>query len=166
MDGARLQVTDALGRRVVPLDKVLFSIGRRSASDLKVVGTDVSREHAEIACVDGQFVIRDRGSRFGTFVNDQAITERVITHGDRIRLGRTNAAELTLLTQGDLSSVLRSPSSVGDLRQMSALLDGLRAIGSGRVLAEVLTMVMDLALEVIGAERGFVMLADAKGSLE
>ena len=94
---ARLQVTDAHGRRVVPLDKVLFSIGRRSASDLQVFSTDVSREHAEIACVDGQFVVRDRGSRFGTYVNDEAITERAIAHGDRIRLGRTDAAELMLL---------------------------------------------------------------------
>jgi pSer/pThr/pTyr-binding forkhead associated (FHA) protein len=88
---ARLQVTDSLGRRVVPLDKVSFAIGRRSASDLQVVSTDVSRDHAEIAKVQDQFVVRDRGSRFGTFVNGEPVTERVIVHGDRIRLGRSDA---------------------------------------------------------------------------
>ena len=45
---ARLQVDDPLGRRVVVIDKPVFRIGRKSESDLRSVGTDVSREHAEI----------------------------------------------------------------------------------------------------------------------
>lgn len=168
MVDARLQVTDSLGRRVVPLDKASFSIGRRSASDLQVVSTDVSRDHAEIARVDGQLVVRDKGSRFGTFVNGEPVTERVIVHGDHIRLGRTDAVELVLLTRGEHESTLlpAAESGVTDLRQMAALLDGLRALGSGRVVEEVLTLVVDLALDVTGAERGFVMLAEANGRLE
>jgi len=167
MAEARLQVTDAQGRRVVPLDTPSFTIGRRSASNLQVVSTDVSREHAEITRVGEQFVVHDRGSRYGTYVNDEPVTERALVHGDRIRLGRTDAVELVLLTEaGDSSLLLRDASSVTDLRQMAALLDGLRALGSGRVVDEVLTLVMDLALDVTGAERGFVMLADAEGRLE
>ncbi len=42
----RLQVDDPLGRRVVVIDKPVFRIGRKSESDLRSVGTDVSREHA------------------------------------------------------------------------------------------------------------------------
>ena len=57
-------------------------------------------------------------------------------------------------------------SAVGDLRQVAALLEGLRALGSGRVLDEVLALVMDSALEVTGAERGFIMLANAGSELE
>jgi pSer/pThr/pTyr-binding forkhead associated (FHA) protein len=49
MSEVRLQVTDAHGRRVVRLDMPRFTIGRRSASDLQVVSTDVSREHAQIS---------------------------------------------------------------------------------------------------------------------
>jgi serine phosphatase RsbU (regulator of sigma subunit) len=48
---------------------------------------------------------------------------------------------------------------VGDLRQIAALLEGLRALGAGRVLDDVLAMVLDSAIEVSGAERGFIMLA-------
>jgi serine phosphatase RsbU (regulator of sigma subunit) len=163
----RLQVTDAHGRRVVRLDTPRFTIGRRSASDLQVVSTDVSREHAEITRIDGQFVVHDRGSRYGTYVNGEPVTERALVHGDRIRLGRTDAVELVLLTDtDDTSLLLRDSSAVTDLRQMAALLDGLRALGSGRVVDEVLTLVTDLALDVTGAERGFVMLADAQGRLE
>jgi len=39
-------------------------------------------------------------------------------------------------------------------------------LGSSRVLDEVLTLVMDAAIEVTGAERGFVMLASERGELE
>ncbi len=44
---------------------------------------------------------------------------------------------------------------------MAALLEGLRALGSGRVLDEVLALVLDAAIEVTGAERGFIMLRRA-----
>ena len=42
MSDARLQVTDASGRRVIVLDKDLFSIGRRTGNDLQIVGGEVS----------------------------------------------------------------------------------------------------------------------------
>src|SRR4029077_15214748 len=56
--------------------------------------------------------------------------------------------------------------SVENLRQMAALLEGLRALGSGYVLEEVLTLVLDAAIEVTGAERGFIMLANAENVLQ
>src|SRR5262249_20785636 len=51
-------------------------------------------------------------------------------------------------------------------RQMAVLLDGLRALGSGRVLDEVLALVLDSAIDVTGAERGFIMLANHDKQLE
>jgi len=70
MPDARLEVTDALGRRIVPISKALFEIGRRETNDLRLAGSEVSRDHAEIASDSKQFVIRDRNSRYGTYVND------------------------------------------------------------------------------------------------
>ena len=75
MADVRLEVTDAIGRRVVRVDTPLFTIGRRSKSHLCLVGTDVSRDHAEIVCDGDRFILRDHQSRYGTFVNDQAIVE-------------------------------------------------------------------------------------------
>jgi pSer/pThr/pTyr-binding forkhead associated (FHA) protein len=165
MPDARLRITDPQGRRLVTIDKALFTIGRRTAADLQIVSTDVSREHAEIVRDGEQYVLRDRGSRYGTFVNGEAVTERALSFGDRIRLGRTDAIEL--IFQGDESTGLRdTATSITDLRQMAAVLDGIRALGSGRVLPEVLTLVLDSAIEVTKAERGFVMLANAAGELE
>jgi sigma-B regulation protein RsbU (phosphoserine phosphatase) len=166
---ARLQVTDSSGRRVVSVDKAIFLIGRRTAADLQLVNADVSREHAEIAQDGARFLLRDRGSRYGTFVNGEQITERALEHGDRIRLGRTDAIELVFMTEASSSthiSGLREIGSDADLRQMAAILNGLRALGSGRVLEEVLTLVLDSAIDVTKAERGFVMLARPDGELE
>jgi serine phosphatase RsbU (regulator of sigma subunit)/pSer/pThr/pTyr-binding forkhead associated (FHA) protein len=167
MPDARLHVTDPQGRRVVPIAKPLFSIGRRTAADLQIASTDVSRDHAEITKEGETFLLRDRGSRYGTFVNGERVTEKPLAHGDRIRLGRTDVVELVFRIEDDDSSALRSSTSdVTDLGQMAAVLNGLRALGSGRVLEEVLTLVIDSALDVTKAERGFIMLANDTGELE
>ena len=167
MPEARLHITDPQGRRVVALSKPVFSIGRRTAADLQIASTDVSRDHAEIACEAGTFLLRDRGSRYGTFVNGERVTERPLAHGDRIRLGRTDGVELVFRLDDDESSALMSSASeVTDLAQMAAVLNGLRALGSGRVLEEVLTLVIDSAIDVTKAERGFIMLANTTGELE
>ena len=97
MADGRLEVTDALGRRVIHIDKPVFSVGRRSGNDLQLVGSDVSRDHAEIATENGAFLLRDRGSRYGTYVNGEGITEHTLQHGDLVRLGRSGGAEIVFL---------------------------------------------------------------------
>lgn len=173
MSDAHLEVVDALGRRVVSIDKDLFGIGRRSGNDLRLVGSDVSRDHADITRQGETYSIKDKGSRYGTFVNGDQITgDVVLKHGDQIRFGRSGGAELQFLTSEaapvstSVSNSRATSSAVGDLRQIAALLEGLRALGSGRVLDDVLALVLDSAIEVTGAERGFVMLANAEDVLE
>src|SRR4051794_7524319 len=167
MPDARLEVTDALGRRIVPIAKGQFEIGRRETNDLRLAGSEVSRDHAEVALQDNHFVLRDRNSRYGTYVNGEQVTERTLAHGDRIRLGRTGGAGMGfLLADTPAPGERATTTAVGDLRQIAVLLEGLRALGSGRVLDDVLSLVLDSAIEVSGAERGFIMLAPPTGELE
>ena len=163
----RLVVTDALGRRIVPIDKPLFSIGRRSETDLRLPGADISRVHAEISIENGACVIRDKQSRFGTFINGERTEQRILVHGDQIRLGQAGDTEIVFFVEGEAPSVEKSAiSAATELRQMAALLEGLRALGSGRVLDEVLALVLDSAIDVTGAERGFIMMANRERELE
>src|SRR5688572_15462087 len=168
MNEVRLEVTDALGRRVVPVSKASFEIGRRETNDLRLAGSEVSRDHAQIANENGKFVLRDRNSRYGTFVNGEQITERALAHGDRVRLGRTGGAEMVFLIDASEAPAIEksTTTAIGDLRQITALLEGLRALGSGRVLDDVLALVLNSAIEVSGAERGFIMMAGAGNELE
>jgi serine phosphatase RsbU (regulator of sigma subunit) len=173
MPGARLEINDGLGTRVVPIDKPLIAIGRRSENDVRLSGSDVSRDHAEIAQADGKYLLRDRGSRYGTFVNgEQVSAERPLRHGDRIQFGRASGTDVVFLIEDQGPPPSSSggeryhQTAVGDIRQLAALLENLRALGSGRVLDEVLALVLDAAIEITGAERGFIMLANEERVLE
>jgi phosphoserine phosphatase RsbU/P len=161
-----LEVSDAQGQRVIIIDKPHLTLGRRVESDVRVTGDDVSRDHAEIReQAAGEYVVRDRGSRFGTFVNGERKSEHVLADGDVVRLGPSGAVEIRFVAPAGTAS--RSTTEmIGGLRHIASLLDALRGLGSGRVLDEVLALVIDSAIEVSGAERGFIMLEGPSGDLE
>ena len=163
---AKLEVTDQLGRRIVQIEKDPFGIGRRVTSDLHLPSGEVPRDHAEIVAVGDGFEIRDRGSRYGTFVNGTEIKEHRLTHGDRVKLGRSGGAEFVFLLSNAPAEDPRTVSAVGEMHQVAVLLEGLRALSSGKVLDDVLGLVMDSAISVGGAERGFIMLAGDGDKLE
>jgi serine phosphatase RsbU (regulator of sigma subunit) len=174
----RLDVVDGAGRRSVDIAPLPFLIGRRDTNHLQLGGSEVSRDHAEIVLEGSRYILRDKKSRFGTFVNGEPVTaDKALAAGDVIRLGRTGGAELSFhlgaATQGPPSiplgvSISAGPAAaaIGDLRHVARLLEGLRALGTGRVLDDVLALVLDSAIDVSGAERGFIMLAGDDGTLE
>lgn len=163
--GPRLAVHDSLGHRLAPVDKPIFTIGRGTGVDLQVDGAEVSREHAEIAKTSEGYLLRDLESRYGTFVNGLRVTAQVLAHGDRIACGRHGVALLFLLDPTATLEIGR-PTSAGDLRQVAALLASLRAMGTERVLEEVLALVLDAAIDATGAERGVILLPGVNGALE
>ena len=163
----RLLVTDAAGQRSIPIDRPIVSLGRRSEREVCVMDVGVSRLHAEIHAETDGWRLKDCGSRAGTFVNGVRKDEHVLAHGDRIRLGQMQSTTITFVVGDQLPSVERSAiTAARELRHMAALLEGLRALGAGRVLDEVLTLVLDAAIDVTGAERGFIMLANRAKVLE
>lgn len=159
MAQARLEVTDQLGRRVVEISKDPFQIGRRVTSDLHLPSGEVSRDHAEIVAVGEGYTLRDRGSRYGTFVNGDEVEERELAHGDRLKLGRSGGAEM-VFQFADRATEDGGSAAIGQMHQVAVLLEGLRALSSGKVLDEVLALVLDSAISVAGAERGFIMLSE------
>lgn len=70
-----------------PLTKQKTIIGRESDSDIQIDDRQVSRQHAEIALTpDGYYVLRDLGSKNGTFLNGQPVAHdpKLIRNGDEI----------------------------------------------------------------------------------
>lgn len=155
----RLVIGGSGGRRSIVVEESPFTIGRSSDNQLQLSGGQVSRRHAELIQDGSDWRVRDCGSRAGTFVNDVRATEASLKPGDRLRIG---GAEIRIETETATSGT----SAAFDFRQMNALLAGLRALGSSHVLDEVLAIVLDGALDVTGAERGFILLADEAGRLE
>ena len=63
-----------------------FIIGR--AGDLRLGDARVSRRHAKVVLVEGQFVLEDMQSANGTFLNEEKVLiPRVLNNGDMIRTG-------------------------------------------------------------------------------
>jgi hypothetical protein len=66
-----------------------FQIGREHENNLVIRDdTKVSRRHAEIVRQGVDYVIRDKDSSNGTYVNDARVTEATLKVGDVIGIGR------------------------------------------------------------------------------
>lgn len=149
-----------------------FTIGRSSSSDLVLAKMNVSRSQAEVLVKDGEYVLRDLGSRHGTFVNGARIEEVALTHGDRIRVGGLQGEALTFHKGDLLQSLLAGSGSKADsglavhgFREMALLLSTLHALSSIPLLDDLLNLVVDTAIELTGSERGFIMLKEADDTL-
>ncbi|MCK9248941.1 MAG: FHA domain-containing protein [Solirubrobacteraceae bacterium] len=64
-----------------------ISIGRDPAGTIVLDDPNVSRNHAEVALQGGTYVLRDLGSRNGTRVNGEPVTEVALREGDEIGIG-------------------------------------------------------------------------------
>jgi predicted component of type VI protein secretion system len=74
--------------KVIPIQDSAFCIGRHSSCDLCVTHMAVSRRHAALVRQDGKVLVRDLGSRNGTFVNGELVLdERELRHDDILHLG-------------------------------------------------------------------------------
>lgn len=76
------------GRRFELADDV-STIGRDASSQIRLRDTEVSRKHAQIKRLGGQFFLVDLNSSNGTFVNNQKAAEVELRTGDRIQVGRS-----------------------------------------------------------------------------
>jgi two-component system, cell cycle response regulator len=76
----------------------MISFGRDLSCTYPFEDASLSRTHAMVMCVAGEYVIRDSGSTNGTFVNDQRIGNAVkLSDGDRIQLGLGTILRFTLV---------------------------------------------------------------------
>ncbi len=65
------------------------SLGRGPQNTLRILDTEVSRNHAEILFADGTWTLQDLDSSNGTFVNGQSIRRQSLRTGDQLQIGRT-----------------------------------------------------------------------------
>lgn len=149
-----------------------FTIGRSSENDLVFADMSVSRFHAEIRVQGDIHVLHDLGSKHGTWVNGVRIEEKELAPGDRIQLGGPQGVSLSFHTGDLLQSLLGTREaasgaglSIRGFREMGLLLSALRAVSSIPLLDDLLSLVVDTAVELTGAERGFIMLKERDGSL-
>ena len=171
-----LVVVEGSDRRTLVLEHFPFTVGRRTDRDLVMADPRVSREHAQfIREPDGTYIV-DQSSRHGTFVNGERVDRRKLARNDRVEFGLQGAAYA-------LFSPDRSPSSAAqqflsqfsswkpatgagsDLEMLNVFLEAARKLNTSGVLDDVLQTLLEAALRLTHAERGFVFLRDSDGEL-
>jgi sigma-B regulation protein RsbU (phosphoserine phosphatase) len=171
-----LVVVEGTDRRTIVLDHFPFTIGRRTDRDLVMADPRVSREHAHFVRENNGTYIVDQGSRHGTFVNGERVNRRKLARNDHIEFGVQGAAYV-------LFSPDRSPSSAAqqflsqfstwkpaggagsDLEMLNVFLEAARKLNTSGVLDDVLHTLLEAALRLTHAERGFVFLRQPNGDL-
>ena len=92
-----------------------LSVGRHPSNELAISQLSVSRHHCTLSLESDGFHLRDVGSLFGTFVNEQAVKLRLLRHGDLINVGES----LFLFQNPDLAPEGLPASSALDLEEAS-----------------------------------------------
>ncbi len=89
-----------------PLAKDSVIIGRETDSDVQIDERQVSRRHAEIAQTVQGYVLRDLGSKNGTFLNGEAVSgePRLMRNGDEV--GIALCARLTFIEDNATAPII------------------------------------------------------------
>lgn len=99
--------------RVLRLDgKSVYRIGRAIEADVVLTAGSVSRQHAELQLRDGTWTLVDAGSQFGTFVDDERITDYGIERRIAVRCGpQAPGAQLTIIPAEQYDDAAATPSA-------------------------------------------------------
>ena len=73
--------------RVHPVTPEEMTLGRGRVCTIQFDDVTLSRVHARVVALNGQFVLEDCDSLNGCYVNDERVSRALLRDGDRVRLG-------------------------------------------------------------------------------
>ena len=160
--------------RRIAVERLPFAIGRATGCDLVLPFGYISRVHAELVEEEAGVVLRDRGSRHGTFVNGERVERRVLRPGDSVQLGSLDSPRLRLVPQPPEQTTARELETQlqglhagrSDLEKLLWFLEAAQELNSAGKVDRVLASLLDTTLALAGMERGFVFLRNEAGALE
>ncbi len=169
-----------------------LTLGRSPDNDLQINDPKVSRYHCVIERKDARYVLKDLNSSNGTFLNAKRISEEPLRDGDEIQIGATvllfehtpgadtkmsrlDAAsgipsDMTIVggsfRMRDLTDIYRSDITRRDFKKILQKLSVLFEIGNiinvYRDSASLLRAILDQIVQVVEADRYFLLLRDEK----
>lgn len=168
-----------------------FRIGRHPDNDLQLTDQNISRFHAIIEPKQEGFLLRDLGSRNGTFVNGHRVGEAWLQSGDQIRVGKIRmrlteeavARELggrpaaTMVLRGEILGKVKARTQVGmatpwearpqdpdiaaQLARLQALYQANIMLSHEKDLDGVFQRLLEQLLHVLDADRAVVLMLDS-----
>ncbi len=164
-----------------------FVLGRSSEQALLSDNT-ISRHHAELQKVSGVWLLEDRGSSNGTYLNGVRVTKPTrLKRGDQIRLGSTllvfageeqgeasvrglvdldaggkyvDSAIMATIPSNEDSVIIAAPETADAVRAWRVMYSLAETLGSILSEHELLERVMDVIFEQVPVDRGFILMKD------
>ena len=171
------------------------TIGRHPDNTIQILDRIISKEHAQIQrAADGRYLLRDLRSLNGTFMRGERIADHYLSDGDEFTMGSTrivfvdkpkvdDVLQRVTIAPGLTESHIRGriQANTGDFMPERQIADEknlrrdyerlrighelARAVGSELDLDKLLPKILDKAFELVGADRGVILLMDDKGEL-
>lgn len=93
------------------LDPILTKIGRKADNHIVIENPGVSGHHAVIVQVGEKYIVQDKRSTNGVYVNGQRITEKELKYGDEIGIFKHTLKFVAMHTLYDTTAVAASEVS-------------------------------------------------------
>jgi len=174
-----LHYVDLDGEHTFAINGDSATIGRSPDQDLVLKEAFVSRRHALITRQSGDYELVDQNSSHGTYLNGKRIARASLKSGDTLQFGSVNAAcfrfvvssapdTLSGIRASELLSALsvlaptdkNIPAPAREIEKLSFLLNAARQLNSGGAIMDVFQALLQLSMQLTGAERGFVFLLE------
>ncbi len=169
------------------------TIGRHPDNTIQILDRIISKEHAQIQrAADGRYLLRDLRSLNGTFLRGERVSDHYLTDGEEFTMGSTrivfvdkpkadDALQRVTIAPGLTESHIRGriQANTGDFMPERQIADDkilrrdyerlrighelARAVGSELDLDKLLPKILEKAFELVGADRGVILLRDDKG---
>jgi len=171
------------------------SIGRHPDNTIQILDRIISKEHAQIQRTpDSRFLLRDLRSLNGTFMRGDRVSERYLEDGDEVTMGSTRllfvdkgtedeALHRVTIAPGLTESHIRQriAASSSDFLNEKSITDEAvlrrdyerlrighelaKSVGSELDLNALLPKILEKAFELVGADRGAILLKDDNGEM-
>ena len=160
-------------------------IGRdETPGGLQLLDQGMSRRHAEVLRIGEMYFVRDLGSRNGSYVNEERISEELLRFGDEIKIGSTvctfedrrpserttprkpNASELEAISATttirldlmDDGLIAEPQEETTQSRDLQVLYRVAKTIASERDIKGLARKVVKLAATAVDAEQGYMFI--------
>lgn len=150
--------------RQIYLKKDRYKLGRDPESDIVFNVPRVSRNHAEIFRHKQDYYIIDNDSANHVYVNESRVEKIKLKSRDKINLSK----DVTLFFLGeDNEEDLERGNNTGlfDENDFFPLKEVIKQVISLRHLDNILKIILDEVIALVGAERGFIVLTDKQGNI-
>ncbi len=147
---------------VFKINRPTTTMGRSNTCEIVVSDPLVSRQHCQILLGMGGISLRDLGSTNGTFLNGQRVTESPLRNQDVISVGGTRIRFALELSKPEGDEKLLKIDELAH-KKLLTLYEVGNIVNSVLELKTLLSIIMAMAIKVMQANRGFLLLRENKG---